>query len=93
MLGVKMIRNYMEYIVEENLPLVLDNYPNICKCEKCIDDIKAIALNNLKPLYVVTEKGTVYSKLKELNLQFRTDIISELTQATEVVCKNPKHNL
>lgn len=93
MLGVKMIRNYMEYIVEENLPLVLDKYPGICKCEKCTDDIKAIALNNLKPLYVVTEKGAIYSRLNELNQQFKTDIISELTQAIEVVSKNPKHNL
>lgn len=88
-----MIKNYMEYIVEENLPLVLDRYPGICKCEKCIDDIQAIALNNLKPLYVVTEKGSIYSKLNELSLQFNADIISELTQAIEVVSQNPKHNL
>lgn len=88
-----MIRNYMEYIVEENLPLVMDKYTDICKCEKCIDDMKAIALNNLKPLYVVTEKGIVYSKLKELSQQFKTNIVSELTQAIEVVSKNPKHNL
>lgn len=91
MLGVKMIKNYMEHIVEDTLPLLIDKYPDICKCEKCIDDIKAIALNNLKPLYVVTEKGTIYSKVKELGFQFRTDVISELTQAIEVVSKNPKH--
>jgi competence protein ComFB len=92
MSGVKMIKNYMEYIVEENLPLIMDKYSHICKCQKCIDDIKAIALNNLKPLYVVTEKGTIYSKSKELGIQFKTDIISELTQAIEVVSKNPQHN-
>lgn len=87
-----MIKNYMEHIVEETLPLVIDRYPDICKCEKCIDDIKALALNNLKPLYVVTEEGTIYSKLNELTLQFKTDIISQLTQAIEIVSENPKHN-
>lgn len=88
-----MIKNYMEYVVEELLPSIMENCPDACKCQKCISDIKAIALNNLKPLYVVTEKGIIYSKLKELSIQFKTDVVSELTQAIEVVSKNPKHNL
>lgn len=87
-----MIKNYMEQIVEETLPTIIDNYTNICKCEKCLDDIRAMALNNLKPLYYVTEEGAVYSKLNELGQQFRTDIISELIKAIEVVSKKPKHN-
>lgn len=88
-----MIKNYMEYVVEELLPSIMENCPDTCKCQKCISDIKAIALNNLKPLYVVTEKGIIYSKLKELSIQFKTDVVSELTKAIEVVSKNPKHNL
>ncbi|WP_241428200.1 late competence development ComFB family protein [Clostridium sp. DJ247] len=83
----------MEEIVDEILPTVLKNYTNICKCEKCVDDIKAKALNNLKPLYVVTEEGVVYSKINELVPQFRTDVLNELVQAVTVVCQNPKHNL
>ena len=87
-----MIKNYMEQIVDETLPTVIDKYTDICKCEKCIDDIKAITLNNLKPLYIVTEEGAIYSKLKELEQQFKTDIISELIKAIELVSKRPKHN-
>lgn len=82
----------MEQVVEKVLPTIINKYENICKCEKCIDDIKALTLNNLKPLYVVTEKGAIYSKVKRLQLQFNIDVVDELTKAIEVVSKNPEHN-
>lgn len=86
-----MIKNCMEDIVNNVITTVLDDYKDICKCEKCVDDIKAIALNNLKPLYAVTSEGMVYSKMKELENQFRIDVINQLVNATEMVLKNPKH--
>jgi competence protein ComFB len=86
-----MIKNCMEDIVNNVITTVLDDYKDICKCEKCVDDIKAIALNNLKPLYAVTSEGMVYSKMKELENQFRIDVINQLINATEMVLKNPKH--
>lgn len=86
-----MLKNYMEEVVNFLLPTVLDKYDNICKCEDCIQDIKALALNNLKPLYVVTEKGNIYAKVRELSTQFRADTVKVLTEAVEVVCKNPRH--
>jgi competence protein ComFB len=88
-----MIVNYMEQVVDEMLVTTINRYENICKCEKCIDDIKALTLNNLKPLYVVTEKGSIYSRIKELQPQFSADIINELTKSIEVVSKNPDHNV
>lgn len=87
-----MLKNYMEIVLDEALPTVLEKYNNICTCERCIEDIKAIALNKFMPLYVVTEKGTVYSKINQLNVQFAADVISEITQAIEIVSKNPRHN-
>ncbi|MBL4930748.1 MULTISPECIES: late competence development ComFB family protein [Clostridium] len=86
-----MIRNCMEDIVNNVITIVLNDYKEMCKCEKCIQDIKAIALNNLKPLYAVTSEGMVYSKMKELENQFRIDVINQLVSATEMVLKNPKH--
>ncbi|MDD7795442.1 late competence development ComFB family protein [Clostridium sp. 'White wine YQ'] len=86
-----MIKNCMEDIVNNVITTVLDDYKDICKCGKCVDDIKAIALNNLKPLYAVTSEGMVYSKMKELENQFRIDVINQLINATEMVLKNPKH--
>lgn len=88
-----MVKNYMEIIIDEKMPKILKNYTNICKCDKCIQDIKAIALNNLKPKYVVTEKGLVYTRTNELALQFEIDVTREIIKAIEIVSKNPKHEV
>ncbi len=87
-----MIKNYMESVVDRLLPVLLKDYKDICTCDRCKDDIRAIALNGLKPLYIATDKGEVYSKINELETQFRTDAIKELTKALEIVSKNPKHD-
>jgi competence protein ComFB len=64
-----MLRNYMEELINIYFPLVSADYKNVCKCKKCTEDIKAIALNHLQTLYVVTDQGEVYSKINELGIQ------------------------
>lgn len=87
-----MLKNLMENIVDDVLPSVLKKYPEVCRCEKCIIDVKAIALNKLKPQYTVTQNGEVYIKAaNELNLQFKSDVTKELSQAIEIVRKSPRH--
>lgn len=86
-----MVKNYMENVVDNWLPKVISKYDDICTCDKCLDDIKAIALNGLKPAYVSTHKGEVFTKVKELQSQFSTDAIRELTKAIEIVSKNVNH--
>ncbi len=85
----QLVRNYMEDVVDELLPRVLENYDNICKCPRCIDDIKAIVLNNLKPKYISTEKGLLYTKTNELSREFTTNVIKEIALAINIVSKNP----
>ena len=46
-----------------------------------------------KPHYVATDKGEVYTKLNELVIQFRADIIKEIVMAMEKVNGNPRHKL
>jgi competence protein ComFB len=86
-----MLKNYMEVIIENTLPDILNDYTNLCKCEICINDIKALALNGLKPLYMVTEKGNMFLKLNELQIQFKTDVTSEIIKSIETISKNPRH--
>lgn len=86
-----MLRNYMENAVDLTLRDIMRSGDLPCNCEKCVNDIKAIALNNLKPMYVVTDEGLIYNKIKELNIQFRADIIGELTNAIRIVGGNPRH--
>jgi competence protein ComFB len=87
-----MVKNYMEIAVEHLLPKLLQDYNHVCSCEKCLDDIRAIALNHLKPLYVVTEQGNLYAKVNEMEIQFSADVLKELINAIDKVSKNPKHN-
>lgn len=86
-----MLKNYMEDVVDNILSGILNRYKCMCKCERCVEDIKAITLNNLKPLYVATEKGNIYAKINELIVQFTTDATIEIVKAIEIVSKNPRH--
>lgn len=87
-----MVKNYMEDLVENTLPEILETYPNICKCGECLDDIRARTLNQLKPIYFVESRGSVYSKLNSLQSQFKTDILTEIIKAIDLISKNPRHD-
>lgn len=86
-----MLKNYMEIVVDDVLSDILRKQDLECECEVCINDIKAITLNNLRPMYVSTNKGILYSKLNEFSLQSKADVINEITMAIEKVKGNPRH--
>jgi competence protein ComFB len=86
------LKNYMEEIVFIQMKDVLADI-KVCKCEKCIMDIAAIALNDLPPKYIVTKKGELYSKLNTLMQQFEVDVISAITKAAILVKRNPRHSI
>ena len=82
--------NYMEKWVSECLDKLLEGSKG-CKCEKCRKDMFALALNNLKPYYVATDRGRVMAKLANTENQFETDIIIQVTKAIHIVQENPHH--
>lgn len=84
------IKNYMEEIVFGQMKEVLADI-NVCTCEKCLLDIAAIALNDLPPKYVVTEKGELYSKINTLRQQFEVDVVSAITKAAVLVKRRTRH--
>ena len=86
-----MVINYMELVVDKLLPKVLNDYEDICKCETCIDDMKAFALNHLKPMYYASEKGEVFMRLNQFLMQFNADVTRALTKAIDTVSTNPRH--
>jgi len=87
---VEFIKNYMEEVVRQMIDEVLRDL-NFCSCEKCRMDILAIALNDLPPKYIVTDKGELYTKINALKQQFEVDVISSLTKAAILVKRNPRH--
>ncbi len=85
-------KNYMEVIVEEKMDEVLAQYPQCCKCEQCRHDIAVIALNNLHPRYVSTEKGQLFARIQEMNSQSEIEVLRQLMTAVEIVSANPRHS-
>lgn len=83
------LKNYMEQVVFSFMYDVLDD--DMCKCDKCIMDIAALALNELPCKYVVTNEGELFSKVNLLKQQFEVDVISAITKASEIVKNNPHH--
>ncbi len=85
------IVNYMEDVVMAYVDEALENEPGFCGCERCRMDVIAIALNHVKPKYVVTPKGYAYARIGELQAQFRTDTIVAVTNALKTVRERPRH--
>lgn len=86
-----MIKNYMEEVVDELLPEMLTAHPEICQCKRCAEDMKAYALNHLKPAYFVTHEGFLYGKVDEIKMQAKADVIDMINEAIKIVSKNPGH--
>lgn len=90
--GVYVTKNYMEDLFDFLAPPIISTYEDMCKCQKCLDDIKALTLNNLKPLYIVSPKGESYAKLNELELQFKINIMKAIVTSIEIVTQNVRHD-
>ncbi|EGD47255.1 Late competence development protein ComFB [Ruminiclostridium papyrosolvens DSM 2782] len=84
------LKNYMEEVVFNLIDGVLDDI-SMCKCELCVKDIAALALNSLPPKYIASEKGELYSKVNSLRNQFEVDVILAITKAAVLVKKTPRH--
>ncbi|MCK9442981.1 MAG: late competence development ComFB family protein [Tissierellaceae bacterium] len=85
------LHNLMEDEVVAAVDKITEGMNDVCRCEICRLDMASIALNNLKPKYVVTDKGEVFAKAYSLDFQFSTDLVAEVTKAIEIVKKNPRH--
>ncbi len=84
------IINVMEAFVSERIEERLANEA-CCKCERCIDDMKAIALNKLPAKYVSSHNGELFSKLDASIRQNAVDINIAVTAAIDAVSKRPSH--
>jgi competence protein ComFB len=82
----------MEEAVDTTIEEILAHRDDVCKCDRCKMDIKALALNHLPPKYVVTDKGYVYTKVNELVNQFKADITVAVTNALKIIRDNPRHD-
>ena len=86
-----MLINMMEHYVDERLSELLPK-SDCCKCEVCIEDMKAYALNRLPSRYVSTVNGEIFTRItQEMESQPTVDLDVAVTQAITNVGANPRH--
>lgn len=81
--------NVTEKLVLSKLDATLKKM-NCCRCDRCKEDIVAIALNNLKPRYIVATKDDINQKIHELQ-EIGSEVTTEVIKAVLTVRKNPRH--
>lgn len=82
--------NVMQVLVEEKAPKYVQMF-GLCSCERCMEDVKALTLNNLPPKYVVVERGDMIPRLTVYEGKFSSDITAQLLQACKLVMERPHH--
>ncbi|MBU4176040.1 MAG: late competence development ComFB family protein [Actinobacteria bacterium] len=83
--------NYMEDVVISYVDKVIIEDAGFCGCPRCRLDVIAMALNDVKPKYVVTPKGFAYARMDNLEAQFQADTIVAVSKALKAVKEHPRH--
>lgn len=85
------VKNIVEDIVVEVFNEVKGNL-DCCTCTQCCSDIVAYALNQIKPKYVSTEKGALYSKSNAVfDSTYKMEIIKAIAAGAKLVKERPRH--
>lgn len=82
--------NIAETIVRQKTSELIKTM-DMCQCEKCYLNACAIALNAIKPLYVTTHKGALFSEIETINMQYQTHLTFYILKALKTVGKSPRH--
>ena len=87
------LKNEAENMVIKDLGRQLETFPEpICRCNECVLDMAAIALNSIKPLYRVSLLGTLYAASAMNEKAYATSVREAVFRAIEKVSKNPSHS-
>lgn len=82
--------NYMEELAHHALSDLLSEYKRARFSPCALQDIKALALNRLWPMYTTTSTGKDFLKKVVEQDQIEKDIVRELRAAIELVRSNPR---
>ena len=89
----ELLKNEAEHLVLLELEKQLDAYEaEVCRCNECIVDMAAIALNAVKPLYRFSLLGTQYAAQAMNEKSYAESVEQAVTQAINRVKANPAHD-
>jgi competence protein ComFB len=67
-------------------------HEDICRCNDCVVDMAAMALNNVKPLYRFSILGTLYAASAKNEPVYADTIKQAVNRAIIKVSSNPSHD-
>jgi competence protein ComFB len=86
------LRNEAEKLVLDELEIQLARAPGgICRCNDCIVDMAAMALNNVKPLYRFSILGALYAASAKNEPLYADAVQQAVARAIDKVSSNPSH--
>ncbi|MDR0598861.1 MAG: late competence development ComFB family protein [Treponema sp.] len=87
------LKNESEKLVIEELGRQLEKREDeICRCNECVVDMAAVALNTVKPLYRVSLLGTQYAASAMGEEPYAKSLRNAVARAIEKIRKNPAHD-
>ncbi|MDR0583486.1 MAG: late competence development ComFB family protein [Treponema sp.] len=89
----ELLKNEAEQMVLHELEKQLETQPaEVCRCNECVVDMAAMALNSVRPLYRFSLLGSLYAA-QAMNEQSYADSIQQaVAQAVQKVKANPSHD-
>jgi competence protein ComFB len=88
-----MLKNEAEKLVLSELEQQLNAYTGeLCRCNECVVDMAAMALNSVKPLYRFSLLGTLYAAQAVNEKSYAGSVQEAVAQAIEKVRNNPGHD-
>ena len=87
------MKNALEEVVRSSHEQMLRTHAEYCSCEKCKDDVSTLALNHLRPRYVVGDPlGAAITRVLLEQDQAKTEITIAVFDAMRRVAGNPRHD-
>ena len=81
--------NDKERFVVAELESQLRVRTEVCRCQECVLDMVALALNHTKPVYRVTLLGAIYATADDEVVH--QEIVEAVQSAVEKIYANPSH--
>jgi len=89
----ELLKNEAEVLVLREMEQQFKTVPeDMCRCNECIVDIAAVALNAVKPLYRFSILGTLYASQAMTEQAYADSVRKAVARAIEKVRKNPAHD-
>ena len=90
----ELLKNEAENLVLKELERQLESFTEpICRCNDCVVDMAAMALNAVKPLYRVSLLGSLYTSHAMDEKEYAAKVREAVFNAIEKVRKNPSHDI